>query len=69
VRESIRDSKKPAEWTAEALAAFDPAFTADMTRYLKPAEGIRTRELPGGTGPNAVARALEEAQARLDRLR
>jgi argininosuccinate lyase len=69
VRESIRDSKKPADWTSEALAAFDPAFTADMTRYLKPAEGIRTRELPGGTGPNAVARALEEAQARLDRLR
>src|SRR6185436_1927235 len=55
VRESIRDSKRPADWTADAPAAFDAAFPADMTRSLKPAEGIRTRELPGGTGPNAVA--------------
>ena len=65
VLESVRDSKRPADWTAEALKAFDPAFTADMARYLKPSEGIRTRELPGGTGPQAVAAALDQAEARL----
>jgi len=65
VLESLRDSKKPADWTAEKLAEFDPAFTADMARYLKPAEGIETRELPGGTGPKAVAKALADAAARL----
>ena len=65
VLESLRDSKKPADWTAEKLAEFDPAFTADMERYLKPAERIETRELPGGTGPKAVAKALADAAARL----
>jgi argininosuccinate lyase len=68
VLESVRDSKRPADWTAEKLAAFDPAFTADMARYVKPAEGIETRELPGGTGPKAVAKALADAGTRLSEM-
>src|SRR5262249_13220525 len=68
VRESVRDSKKPADWTAEALASLDPAFTPEMTRYLRPEEGIRTREIAGGTGPRAVAAALEEAGHRLEEM-
>ena len=55
VLESVRDSKKPSDWTAQSLATFDAAFTPEMAKYLGPAEGIKTRELPGGTGPNAVA--------------
>ena len=69
VLESQRASKKPADWSAEALVAFDPAFTAEMARYLRPEEGIRRRELTGGTGPRAVAAALEGAEARLAALR
>jgi argininosuccinate lyase len=69
VLESVRASKKPADWTPESLAVFDPAFTPEMSRYLKASEGIHTRELPGGTGPKAVARALDEAEARLTTLR
>jgi argininosuccinate lyase len=65
VRESMRDSKKPVDWTPKALAAFDAAFTPEMARYLRPEEGIRTREIAGGTGPRAVAGALEAAEARL----
>ena len=65
VLESIKQSKKPSDWTAAELAAFAPDFTPDMARLLDPREGMRTRELPGGTGPKAVARALEEAEARL----
>jgi len=65
VLESVCASKKPADWTAAALTAFDPAFTPDMARYLVPMEGIRTRELPGGTGPASVAAALDEAEARV----
>jgi argininosuccinate lyase len=69
VLESVNASKKPADWTAEALAAFDPAFTPQMARYLIPAEGLATREIPGGTGPNAVAAALDEAEKRLRETR
>ena len=36
-----------------------------MVRLLEPAEGMKTRELPGGAGPAAVAKALDEAEARL----
>jgi argininosuccinate lyase len=68
VLESVNTSKKPADWTAEALAAFDPAFTPDMARFLQPDAGIETRELPGGTGPRAVAAALDEAEARLAQM-
>jgi argininosuccinate lyase len=65
VLESIQQGKQPLDWTADELAAFAPEFTADMARLLHPTEGMKTRELPGGTGPAAVARALEEAEARL----
>jgi argininosuccinate lyase len=67
VLESVKQGKKPSDWTAAELAAFDPALKGDIARYLRPAEGIRTRELPGGTGPEAVAHALREAEARLNR--
>ena len=66
---SIRANKTPAEWTAEELTAFAPEFTADMLRFMNPAEGMTTRELPGGTGPEMVAQALADAEARLARWR
>jgi argininosuccinate lyase len=69
VLESVSHGKKPAAWTPESLAAFDPAFTPEMARYLNPSEGIRTREIAGGTGPQAVAAALDEAEIRLAALR
>lgn len=65
VLESVRAGKKPADWTPEALAAFAPEFTPDVARLLDPREGMRTRELPGGTGPRAVAEALDEARRHL----
>src|SRR6202453_1435861 len=65
VLESIQQGKQPLDWTAEQLTAFAPEFTADMARLLQPAEGMKTRELPGGAGPGAVAKALEDAEARL----
>ena len=68
VLESVRDSKKPADWSAEQLARFDRAFTPEMARYMNPAEGIQTREIAGGTGPQSVAAALDEAARRLATL-
>ncbi len=68
VLESVNASKKPADWTAEALVAFDPVFTPEMARFLRPAEGLETREIAGGTGPRTVAAAIEEADTRLAAL-
>ncbi len=67
--ESVRRGKKPADWTAEDLAEFAPEFGAAMARYLDPVEGMKSREIPGGTGPAAVAKALVEARARLVQMR
>jgi argininosuccinate lyase len=69
VLESVRQAKKPADWTAAELAAFAPEFTPGMIRLMNPREGMKTREIPGGTGPRAVAGALTEARERLSRMR
>ena len=68
VLESVRTGKKPSDWNGEMLAAFAPEFTPEMARYLDAREGMKTREITGGTGPNAVAAALDEARARLAKL-
>jgi argininosuccinate lyase len=68
VLESVRAGKKPADWTADELVLFAPEFTRDMIRLMKPSEGMLTREIVGGTGPQTVAAALEAAQERLDSL-
>ncbi len=68
VLESVRNGKKPADWTPQTLAAFAPEFSGDMARLLDPREGMKTREIRGGTGPNTVAAALLEARTRLAQL-
>ena len=66
VLESVKQGKKPAGWTPAELTAFAPEFTQDMAALLHPAAGMKTREVPGGTGPGSVARAREQAEARLN---
>ena len=68
VKESVRARKRPADWTPESLASFAPEFTPEMAELLDPAEGMKSREIPGGTGPKTVAEALEEAGRRLPDL-
>jgi len=65
VLESVRAGRKPADWTAEEMRQFAPEFTGDFAALLDPKNGMRSREVPGGTGPNAVASALAAAQQRL----
>lgn len=65
VLESVKNGRRPSDWSPESLAAFAPEFSEDMARFLSPAEGMKTRELPGGTGHSAVAQALDAAEARL----
>jgi argininosuccinate lyase len=68
VLESVRSGRKPADWNAASLAQFAPEFTADMARLLDPREGMKTREIAGGTGPEAVAAAVITARLRLANL-
>jgi argininosuccinate lyase len=65
VLESIKAGKKPGDWNGASLAAFAPEFAPEMARLLNPVEGMKSRSLPGGTAPVAVAKALAEAEARL----
>jgi argininosuccinate lyase len=65
VMESIRAGRKPRDWDAASLAAFSPEFTEDVARCLDPVEGMNTREIQGGTGPETVAQALIESRLRL----
>ncbi|MGA7234061.1 MAG: argininosuccinate lyase [Bryobacteraceae bacterium] len=65
VLESIRTGKRPSDWTAEEMRAFAPEFTSDFAKLLDPRPGMQSREVPGGTGPKAVAAALAEARTRL----
>jgi argininosuccinate lyase len=68
VRESLKQGKKPSDWTAEELAAFAPEFQPELIRLMHPEQGMKSREVIGGTGPNSVATALQEAAARLEAL-
>jgi argininosuccinate lyase len=69
VLESVRAGKKPSDWNAESLHAFAAEFTPECARVLNPSEGMKTREIAGGTGPRHVASALDQAQLRLNKLR
>lgn len=69
VLESVKQGKKPSDWTPGELETFAPEFAGGMARLLDPREGMRTREIAGGTGPATVRKALEEASARLASLR
>jgi argininosuccinate lyase len=68
VLESVRSGKKPSDWSADSLVKFAPEFTPAMAALLKPSEGMKTREIRGGTGPKAVAAALTTARARLAQM-
>jgi argininosuccinate lyase len=68
VLESVNAGKKPSDWTAEEMQRFAPEFTADFVALLNPAEGMKSREISGGTGYLAVASALARAKETLGKL-
>jgi argininosuccinate lyase len=68
VLESVRNGKRPSDWTAEEMQRFAPEFTPDFVTLLNPAEGMKSREIPGGTGTAAVANALARARQLLGKL-
>jgi argininosuccinate lyase len=68
VLESVRNGKKPADWTAQEMEAFAPEFTAELAALLDPKKGMESRNIAGGTGPAAVNEALTRAREKLGRI-
>jgi argininosuccinate lyase len=68
VLESVRRGKKPADWTAAEMQAFAPEFTENLAALLDPRQGMESREIPGGTGPESVQAALKAAHQRLEQM-
>jgi argininosuccinate lyase len=68
VLESARTGKKPSDWTEEEMRRFAPEFTGDFAALADPREGMKSREIPGGTGPEAVRAALARAHQQLDQM-
>jgi len=68
VLQSVRAGRKPADWTAEEMQAFAPEFTRECAALLRPEQGLKSRELPGGTGRLAVAQAVAAAKLRLGEM-
>jgi argininosuccinate lyase len=68
VLESVRSGKKPADWSAADMKQFAPEFTGDLAALLDPRTGMKSREIPGGTGPNSVAAALAAARQSLSKI-
>jgi argininosuccinate lyase len=64
VLESVRTGKKPSDWTADQMRQFG----IDFPQLLDPRQGMQSREVPGGTGPKAVAAALAAAKQRLNEM-
>lgn len=59
VLESVKAGKAPEDWNAETLGQFAPEFTPDIAKLLDPREGMKSREIPGGTGPEHVLAMLK----------
>ena len=59
VLESVKAGKEPEDWDAGTLHAFAPEFTPDIAKLLDPREGMKSREIPGGTGPAHVHAMLQ----------
>ena len=68
VLQSVRAGRRPADWTAEEMQAFAPEFTRECAALLRPEQGLKSRELPGGTGRLAVAQAVAAAKLRLGEM-
>ncbi len=68
VLESVRAGRKPSDWTPDEMARFAPEFTPGIAACLHPKKGMESREIPGGTGPAAVAKALGDARIRLSQM-
>jgi len=65
---SLQNGMKPADWSPSELAAFAPEMRPEMAALMNPKEGMKSRQVPGGTAPEQVHAALAAAAERLAAL-
>jgi argininosuccinate lyase len=65
VLESVRQGKKPQDWTVPELQQIAPEFDEAAAELLSARRALENHTPPGGTAPSSVARALDEAERRL----
>lgn len=65
VLSSVKQGKRPRDWTLDELREFAPEFDETALAALDPERALENHALPGGTAPGAVSDALARAKARL----
>src|SRR5688572_2720480 len=65
VRESLETETELDALPSSSFAAAHPEFGADVMEALSASASVARREVPGGTGPNAVRAQIEAARASL----
>ncbi len=66
---SVKQGKKPQDWTLDELKAIAPEFDAEAAELLQVRRALENHTPPGGTAPASVAAALERAASRLEEMR
>jgi len=69
VLESVKQGKKPADWTLAQLQEIAPEFNAEAAELLGARRALSNHTPPGGTAPERVAEATEAARGRLVEMR
>ncbi len=69
VLQSVRDGKRPSQWTAADLRAVAAEFDDESAELLKVRRAVENHTPPGGTAPKTVAKALDQAAKRLAAMR
>ncbi len=62
VQKCVQDNQNPADWTLTEFQKFSPEFQEDVFEWLTIEHSLARRNLPGGTGVQAVKRQLEQAK-------
>ena len=68
VLQSVREGKQPGDWTLEDLQAVAPEFDAEAVELLTARRALANHVVPGGTAPERVRHALDEARRRLEEM-
>jgi argininosuccinate lyase len=69
IREAEGKGIELTELSPESLSAAHPMFGDDVMQWLDPAQSVTRREVPGGTGPDAIRAQIDAAIAAIQPVR